>query len=542
MKTLPVEPSRLQWCAAAGLNVFADVAGTLATFMPMKSVFILAADDIPDFFPRIFVQGGPVFTGIALVIVAAILAVLSGWVKNLSSRLASPDSLLPEARRGNAPDPVGARKRIPLKRFSNLALSVVLLAASLLVSVPFVALIVLWVLGSAATLALKVHRGSRKPPFPNGKVEFQTQFKNWLSGASLWSAVGAAILTLVIAVPALGLTGILLGAILLRRIQQVVPDLVPIILPADSTGSDPSANTGLSPRVSRAPYDFLVTPVGGRLLQRSLRLHGGKDCEWGLVGRPRTSSLSIYIRETPEGSVKVFRVFGLEDEELLQSELDWRQSGRGLLPSKATGFRRVTVAEYPSFELHFEPEHSPELSRAVSANSAMQWQVRWELGVASSPDLQTLLEPLPLDGPEDFLLPQLAAASQLNSTYVHDVREVVTQSERLSEIYRSARRVVAPGRSSLSPVNLVWRRDGGLELVNASSLRVDVFGGVWGASRAYARFAHNVAHEFGIDSEVVWQAQVCSAARQLSQALKSRHPLQTKESAMTLLALLRDKE
>lgn len=537
MKPLQSQPTRLQWLAAASLNVISDVSGTLATFMPMKSVFILAADDIPDFFPSIFVRGGPIFTGVVLVLVAAVFGILSGWAKKTSSQLAAPSSLFPSVAHSDEQQQARRSVGLPLKRFSSIVLSVILLGGALFVSVPFVAIILLWVIGSAGVIALKVHRGSRKPPFPNGKVEFQAQFKGWLSGASLWSAVGAAILTLVIAVPALGLTGILLGAILLRRVQQVIPDLVPLILAPDRSALESGSQVPTTAKIARSPYDFLATPVGLRLLRRSLALYGGADCEWGLVGRPRLSNLSLYVRESSESGVRILRVFGLKDEERLETELAWRESSEALLPTKAGEIRRLVVADYPSLEISFDPRYSPQPHRLVSLVTAIEWQIRWELEKVSSTAAQSALALFQTPGPEDFFLPHLVAASQLRSIYDKDVKMVLQKADLLSDIHQSSRKVVCLD-GPVSSGNLMWRRDGGLELLNASSLRVDVFGGCWGNANSYSRMAQELAPEFLVDAETVWKAQVCSAMRSLSESLVSRNPGHIRQRSRALLSLL----
>lgn len=101
-----VEPLRKRRLKTSVFFLFlSDISGLFATFLPMKSVFILAASDVPRFFPTVLVEGGPTVAALALVAAAVVFAFVAWVSKKLVLalevaylRAQQPGTLLPGAK------------------------------------------------------------------------------------------------------------------------------------------------------------------------------------------------------------------------------------------------------------------------------------------------------------------------------------------------------------------------------------------------------------------------------------------------------------
>ena len=71
-----------QWFVVVALIVAGDLAGMLATFMPMKVVLILASGDVPGFFPDFLIDGRAVFASLVLLLVAGLFGVMA-WLSGV---------------------------------------------------------------------------------------------------------------------------------------------------------------------------------------------------------------------------------------------------------------------------------------------------------------------------------------------------------------------------------------------------------------------------------------------------------------------------
>ena len=483
------EPSRLAWWSAGILTMAADIAGTLAQFLPMKSVFILAADEIPDFFPQFLIDAGPILTGLALVAIAAVMAVVSKVTKNLALSMAEPSqpfprSSTPSASEAHAENSFGSKTIITVKELSSLILLAVLLVVSAAVSPTFVLLVGLWIGGSAAVLAVRVHRGARKPPYPNGRVEFNMLFKKWMNDSAIWAVVGAAIATLVVAFPPMGLTGILLGAVLLRRAQQAVPDVVPWLM---SQVAPVDKSTAIYPDLSRpilSPYDFLATKPGARLLRNSLKALNYDPDSWEVCAQPNNIQMTIACKSLETHTTDLIRLFSPNSERAREHEWALRHDFRDFLPSHVESMSLESIAEMPAIVLKFPQENQPLLDEKVTPQEAMDWQLDWEVRCATSELAQQLLADYEVPDPRDFLYPLLHTASRINGPHKDSVQSLLNQFDQLRKLYLEGPKVLSAGGTITGP-NLLRLDSGQLEIVNLTGWRVELLGSEWGDSPAW---------------------------------------------------------
>ena len=485
MKPTNQPPTRGKWFTAGFLTMIADITGTLAQFMPMKAVFILAADDIPSFFPSILVNAGPILTGLALVLAAAVLAIISKFAKDLALTRSGANEPYPTPPSPSAAsDPTTTNTApITVKEFSAFVLIVVLFAGSAAVSLTFALTITAWIVGSAIVLAIKIHRGSRKPPFPNGRVEFVSGFKKWMADSALWAAVGAAIFTLVVDFPALGLTGILLGAVLLRRMQQVVPDVVPLLMARFAPPQDsPTPHIVTAP--TQAPYDFLATPVGNRLLTKSLVDLDLDSENWQVVGRPDNVQITLLTKNPNSGESVFLRIFASGQERSLEHEYALRSNLADPNPFHHKKVMKTMIAGLPAIMLAYSTDSTPNPAMAIDGKTAIKWQVEWEILCVESPSLQKDLAGYVVPDPKQFLLPLLITANGIRGTHQEPVSQLIDRFPTLRDHYIDGPRVIHFG-GAVSNANMIALDETIIEPLDVRGWGVDLWGARWSDSEEF---------------------------------------------------------
>ena len=472
--------SRNKWLLAAGLAVVGDITGTLATFMPMKSVFILAADDIPTFFPQPLIQAGPVITALALVGIAGLLAAVSGVTKRTSASLAKPLEVLPKPA---DQEQTSSPRAFTLQEFSTLVLAFVLVTAGAFVSLIFTLLVLGWLGAIATTLAILIHRRDRRPPYTTGRAEFAADFKQWIDKSALWATVAAAILTLLLSFPNLGLTGILLGAILLQRLQRALGTIGHLLLPRWGRNDqvvESSANASTTTAPTGAPLDFLASQTGQRLLRLSLERLALSTSAWQLIGLPNRNQASLLAQEKNTNLFALIRVFASDKTELRDKELAFRQEPFASTPFLHNGVEPEVIAGLPAILVGFPAERQPDPTKPVTLQEAAEWQVSWELACVEDEEKQKQLKESPLDDPADFLLPHLKIMASQRGPHQAIVINYLSLFEEMRESYLAGPLVQELG-TPVSHRNLL-RISGNPEPLDCVHLKISPLGASWGNS------------------------------------------------------------
>lgn len=541
MKPTHQPPTRGKWFAAGILTMIADITGTLAQFMPMKAVFILAIDDIPSFFPRVLVNAGPMWTGLALVVAAAILAVISKFSQELALTRSAPTETLPTAKNSRAQSEPsrGPMALLTVKEFAAFVLVFVLFIGSAVVSLTYALSITAWIVGSAVVLGIKIHRGSRKPPYPNGRVEFVAGFRQWMLDSALWSAVGGAILTLVIAFPPLGLTGILLGAVLLRRMQQVVPDMVtPLINHFVGSRSDEQGQSEPG-NLAQEPYAFLGTKTGTRLLVASLLEHNLEPTSWRVIGRADRAQMSLSATDKATGLPVILRVFAQDHERSLDHEYALRSHLDEPQLFHHSSMERAFVAGLPSLIIKYGSEATPAFDSPIDGKSAMRWQVEWEVACARSQALQKDLSEYVVDDPATFLLPELTIAEKINGPHQGPVRDVLSRFDQIRARYEDGPRVIHFWGPT-SGTKLVRLSGDTFEPLNARRWAVGILGDQWSDSGEFAKILDETLSDSEDAQTIAANAAVRFRSKILSRALRARNMESVEAQARILFGLLQD--
>lgn len=377
-----------QWSVAVGLTVVGDLASMLATFMPMKVVLILASGDVPGFFPSFLVNGGAVFASLVLLLIAGLLGVMAWGAGVVITRLDQGYVLWvggsSQLSDGKTESYRAAKKARTFQ--SSIIVTVPVIAVLVLVSPPYLAFSILWLAGSAVGVALWVRRSPNQAPFFSGVDHVSHSVAKWLRGTALGAMVGLALITLLLAPPALGSTAILIAAIFGRRLIIAVATLAPRAAVEVTSRAHPRAQSLVGALVTnkptaeavRWPIEFLSSAVGSRRLGQHLEAAGFARHDFQVVGASTGRSLSL-IAGPRSSRQLLIRVFGIQHEEARNRELTRRQYSDGLGVYPAITPQRGVMAGFPAIEVPLNtPDVLADLDTPVDRDKAFIFQLERE--------------------------------------------------------------------------------------------------------------------------------------------------------------------
>lgn len=373
------------WCVAIG--AMADVSAMLATFLPMKSIYMLAANSVPGFFPRFLVDGGPTFAAVALVLAAGVLAAVAralNWIiESLDAR--DPDKGTPSSRSTAERKELLAEARRERHADVSILLIGVVTIVVLIMSVPYWLITMAFIGFSALTIGWRVSRRPPRAPYTSGADELAFDLKKWLSQSSLWSMAGTALATLLLAPPTLGITAILIAAIFGRRLVAAVGELTPILLRRTSTRLRSEVgnsrwgvrNRGTAQAVT-SPVRFFTTEPGARLLRRSLENLGSTPSQFALIGQGLTSPLSAAVSDN-QSQHFILRVFNSDQTDTRDSELTRHHLLAEAEITPAMDARGTVFVGFPTIQLRVPDDFAGiDPHTVATAQQIAQFQVGHE--------------------------------------------------------------------------------------------------------------------------------------------------------------------
>jgi len=482
-------PTRAQWTLGAALLVVSNVTGTFGAFMPLKAVFILAANSVPSIFPAFLVAAGPVPAALSLLLGGAVFLIISGFAKKLSEKISPSSEKLPLTERQLvAGNDSNRPERITLGDVTNIGVALLMMSGAFFLSRTLVSVVLLWVIVSASVLAFIILRRDRRPPYPTGRAEFAAEFRSWVAMSSLWSTIGAAIITLIFDYPELGLTGILLGFVMMDRMQKALGELGHILLPRwDSAEkrADQPGSLSVVPLQTGAPIDFLASPNGQRLFKLSLEKNGLSATKWRLAGQPNRNQGSLLVEDT-SGSAVLLRVFAADRQDRHQREMDFRNSSLASSPFAHSDATPTIIAGLPAIIVRFREGFTPDPDRAITQAQAGQWQCRWEVACLRDEATQRLLNKTTIDDPADFALPHLTVLTAVKGPHQKPTREALASFAPLRSRYLSGPRVYSLG-APISPKSFLSLGADAMEPLDCSVLSVTMHGANWGSPAIYQK-------------------------------------------------------
>ena len=361
----------------------------MATFMPMKAILVLAAGEVPGFFPEFLVERGAFLSSLVLLIGAAIFGLVSWMIGAGIRRLDSPYLSVGRVGLQQIETPRDRFREQLRERNSeaSMVLVVPIIAILVFVSTTYLAVTVLWLVASAAWVVWLIRRSPRTAPYSSGADQFSHRLRKWLKDSALWSVVGLALITLLLHPPALGSTAILIAAIFGRRLTVLVADLVPRATVLAAKKSSQSKTTLASfvkniptARTENRPIAYFSTTPGARLLEEFFEQRGYRRRNYEVLGSGFPGALSLLCG--PDENVQLLlRVFSIQRELSRDLELLKRNEvdGGGVFPEVSS--IAASVAGFPAIEMRLDsPEQQVNLEVRPRRKDAVGFQIEREIG------------------------------------------------------------------------------------------------------------------------------------------------------------------
>ena len=528
------------------LGVFADLSGTLATFMPMKSVFILGAGDVPGFFPEFLITAGPAAVAMLLVGGAGVLAYTSGLASRALKNSDSPASLDGEnpfalfVKNQITPSDSGRRERQ-----IDVALLIVIAIVVSLASWVFFVFTLLWLIGVLLVIASRLRNTPRQAPFISGADALAHHAVRFITSSALWSTVMIAIASLLVFEPPLGLTGILLAAVFGRRFQQIAAKQIShapqSVTPQSSGVLSPFGlvtNAGGSSSVP-VPYDYLTTAVGMRVFRATLRDWGIDGDDFRIVGQPRRESLSIVAGLSSDNPPLLLRIFGTGYEDRRDEELTLRTNPYPVDLFGTEHAEPTVIAGFPAILIPLDkPEIVPDLTQTRRHEDVITWQTRIEassqqqMQAGDESELATSLSVF-IDSLED----QLSAAARLPGPTKQPLSAVLRQLPQIKARLSNIHPCLVPERP-LGAADFYVGETGSLRFLGETPWRFGAPGQTWGRPDQYARAWASHVNKDGALTSDIYLATIHAHLRRLHNTLSARSLNQSASHANDLLGSL----
>ncbi len=489
----------------------------------MKSVFILAADDIPTFFPQVLINAGPAVTGVLLIALAGVFAVISGIARKSVTKIAPANTPINSNHFLHRKPPKQKREVLELAEVTALSFIIVLLVGSMIVSALFVLLVLGWTVGSLIILSVRIHRSVRRPPYATGAAEFSARFSKWTTTSALWSTVAAAIITLLISPPALGLTGILLAAVLLARFQQTLAKLAHLVYEGRARAThanDPLLSTKPASSVAH-PAEFFATVAGRRTLNHVFEeLHLDAQT-WRLIGQPTNTQMSLVAQGTEAKIWKILRIFGHGRADLMEKELLIRSESDELFPA-TWKVASQTIWGIPTILLSGETIDPSLILTTPTQDKVFDYQISWEFGSLASRRLTLSADSVDAERLAQSIRSGLHVTSNLPGPHQEAATTLLTQIEPLLHMLHQSPLVLSTG-GAMSRLNVVQYKPGMFSALDVSTWKRLPLGWSWPENDQFLDKVNQRASSGSPPPTVIELATITSKLATLSRALNQKN-------------------
>lgn len=520
-----------EWLIAIFVGVFAEISILIATFLPIKTILILATNDIPGFFPKFLAEGGVIFTSGILLLVAAFFGLVGRGCATLVTKLDSG----PAQQRDSDPGhfrPMQTRLLVMTEHRSveqSIWLTLPLSAGIFLVSPVFLVLILGWYVASWLTARALLHIA----PGPQGRLvvwdRVVLKWATWMKASALWSTVGVAVFTLLFFPPTLGSSAILIAALFGRRLSVAIATglpAVPEVFGRARSGDEGSrtfliGSSAIRTEKIRYPLEYFSTEAGVKLLGEYLLGSGYQPDSFRIIGDPTARVLSMVA--VSDGSQEILlRVFGLGRDGDRDSEAANRSRGSTLRPFLPSNVNSTFVGAFPALEIPLREDF--ELSRPdtpVTFGQVARFQLSQELaplGEVEKDKARTTYDSHS-DCDVDVLLGLLRRASRIPGSHQ---QACVRVADKVPSIFE-ATKILPPAwvpNIPLNPNMFYVGRDESLRYLGGTAWRVGRLGDSWPKVDFYTRLLREL---LAADSEnlipielAVLNARVNELCRQLN--------------------------
>lgn len=478
------QPSRLPWIVllvAILINVSSSILGTLATFLPMKSVLILGSNEVPSFFPRPVRELDPLWVALLLLIAAGIFSVLSSLGERstrwLSTALPSSD-----IRRGHR---IVSRRTIRSGATTLFLLTV--WALLLYISWIFAVLLILWMLAISGFAVVQEKASDDGRAYPPRPKEFRFGIAGKIKDTALWSSVLLAVLTLIVSEPRFGLTGILLSTVFVRKFQLSFSTLLNLRATDGDTrafGDRGPAARGASGNIGRLhPLSYFSTRQGLTALRKFLSSRGIGPDDFQILDSKSEDSLTIVAGNSSLPISMTYRILGRRKNAAAEDEFIFRTSDFFVSPYGPSEVSLKNLDGFPIIEIQSERNMREHVSVAqLSQVDIDSWVFTLEKRCLESQEFQFQNRSRADKNYGKSLIDSLERLSVFPGEYQDDCRELVTALRVFSNEIGSGPFVWVPNRA-LKPSDFIGANHHELEMVAFPGWSLGLLGENWIDSR-----------------------------------------------------------
>lgn len=489
-----------RWMTAVVLGALGELLLTVAQFMPMKSIFLLAGSRVPGFFPQFLVDAGETSTAAVLIVVAIVMLFLGKFLDRLALRVCRPDVSFAEAWTVTRGTQLGrwGRLPVPVSVGQDFLLAATLLAVASFAA-PFVAIfMVVAVLAVILFFATRIAHGHRMPPHKNGFIELHAAVSSFLPSAGLWIVVAASVASLLFGEVKLGITGVLLAAVLMRRFAGLIPALV---LPAAAPLMSDEAWRGFGAStyggLMSSPPEYLSTVGGRRLVAQLSKSLAQNQLSHYLTGRPNAFQMTLLVQREGEQASELLRLYS--EDKAVAFEKEWLLR-REILPligsdligqhlGGVDGFRVLHLRDSKGVGIH---DYSGEDGDAISLQ-----KLKWETNSLADVEIQARLAGFQVPQTHALLVKKLESALRIPGIHNESFVDLLSDIGQAREALNSGPRVVDLPSAFVSG-NLCVIGENQIEPLNLSNWGTSLFGANWSNPGAFKRAFHKLS-ELGLD-------------------------------------------
>lgn len=357
------------------LDVVAILAGTVATFMPMKAILLLASGEIPGFFPSVLIDAGTEVTVAAMLGASVLMAVLASLCTKTAASRRVAEAI--SAGTGSSLEQADIRAVFRSRQggADPAAEWVVLLIFGLVlawISPPFLAGTCAWL--AVAFLWVRIsYKTEAKPHTSAARTSARARrFSRFVRQALLPSSIIISLLSLLVGNPRLGVTGALLVIIVGRRFQIATVRIVSSQPNRESADGEDGAGQAMHGH----PADALASTIGLtknlKAINDVLRQHG-TSVDQCLIANPQNSpqQVTFVSGDQVTGTSVYWRIFGSNAWHLRSLEASFRMSDAPVSLFAQQRFRECDVGEFPMLEI--EHERALYLDPQISGREVRTW-------------------------------------------------------------------------------------------------------------------------------------------------------------------------
>lgn len=499
-------------------------------FLPMKSLLILASDDVPSFFPEVLTDQGTLGSSLILLASAGIFSGASALVGLLVERIF-------ESQRTAAPDRESAdsfERGAELKATWLLIWIVTLFLA--FISWVFIALLALWVSMLVGFTWYRIKVTGATPPFTSGYHEFTDRVPFILNQTALWSTVSVAVFTLLVSEPRLGLTGILLAAVFGRKLQVGLGGVLRAksfaLLTLQNYG-DTRQISDFALRSQTHPLRFFASLKGLKTLGSFLSRRALGATDFCIIGAPDKRSVAILAGMQKPEDLVLIRILRPTDKKEGIEELNFRNTIWPVTPYPTSEVSKGEIAGFPIVTIGMQKKGLAldALVTRPSKFEVFQWLADLETECLESVGFQAQNRFASSSHWGAPVIDRLNRLSLLPGIYQDRCQDLSRELEALSRELAGGPLVWVP-RRELQPSDFCQLEDGGIALITHPGWSIGLLGENWNRAQPHPR---SVDTNFPSISDHDWEcAQIRAHTLVLVPALEQNNLTQVGKSLVLL--------